>query len=203
MLAPRHLVLALLSLRLLAGETAPAEQRIEVAQKRIRMDPKSWQAYNDLAFAFCRQARNSGDPAWLDQAEAALRKSFELSPNNYDARKLHVTVLLGRDDFKEALRLAAELNHKTPDDIAGWGLLVDANLGLGNNAEAEKDAQWILDLRPGSTLGFAKAAAVRERIGDPEGAIEFLDEARRRTSPNDLDEQAWLLKQRTRLAAVK
>jgi tetratricopeptide (TPR) repeat protein len=202
MWAHRHAVLALASLRLLTGEISPAE-RIEVAQKRVQMDPKSWQAYNDLAFAFYRQARNSGDPAWLDQAEAALRKSFQLSPNNYDARKLHVTVLLGRGDFKEALRLAAELNHKTPDDIAGWGLLVDANLGLGNNAEAEKDAQWILDLRPGSTLGFAKAAAVRERIGDPEGAIEFLDEARRRTSPNDLDEQAWLLKQRTRLAAVK
>jgi tetratricopeptide (TPR) repeat protein len=203
MSAPRHVVLALVSLRLLAGEISPAEQRLEVAQKRVHTDPKSWQAYNDLAFAFCRQGRDTGDPTWFDQAEAALRKSLQLSPGNYDARKLHVTVLLGRGDFKEALRLAAELNHKTPDDIAGWGLLVDANLGLGNKAEAEKDAQWILDLRPGSTLGFVKAAAVRERIGDPEGAIEFLDEARRRTSPNDLDEQAWLLKQKARLAAAK
>jgi tetratricopeptide (TPR) repeat protein len=203
MSAPRYIVLALVSLRLLAGEISPAEQRVEVAQKRVQTDPKSWQAYNDLAFAFWRQGRDTGDPAWFDQAEAALRKSFQLSPGNYDARKLRVAVLLGRGDFKEALRLAAELNHKTPDDIAGWGLLVDANLGLGNKAEAEKDAQWILDLRPGSTLGFVKAAAVRERIGDPEGAIEFLDEARRRTSPNDLDEQAWLLKQKARLAAAK
>jgi tetratricopeptide (TPR) repeat protein len=203
MSAPRYIVLALVSLRLLAGEISPAEQRVEVAQKRVQTDPKSWQAYNDLAFAFWRQGRDTGDPAWFDQAEAALRKSFQLSPGNYDARKLRVAVLLGRGDFKEALRLAAELNHKTPDDIAGWGLLVDANLGLGNKAEAEKDAQWILDLRPGSTLGFVKAAAVRERIGDPEGAIEFLDEARRRTSPNDLDEQAWLLKEKARLAAAK
>jgi tetratricopeptide (TPR) repeat protein len=203
MLARRHILLALFSLRLLAGEISPAEQRVEMAKKRVLTEPKSWQAYNDLAFALCREGRSTGDLTWFDQAEAALRKSFELSPGNYDARKLHVTVLLGRGDFKEALRAAAELNHKIPDDIAGWSLLVDANLGLGNNAEAERDAQWILDLRPGSTLGFLKAAAVRERFGDPEGAIEFLDEARRRTSPNDLDEQAWLLKQKTRLAAAK
>jgi tetratricopeptide (TPR) repeat protein len=203
MLARQHIVLGLLSLRLLAGEISPAEQRIQVAQKRVRAEPKSWQAYNDLAFAFCREGRDTGDLTWFDQAAAALRKSVELSPDNYDARKLHVTVLLGRGDFKGALRAAGELNQKTPDDIAGWGLLVDANLGLGNNAEAERDAQWILDLRPGSTLGFVKAAAVRERFGDPEGAIEFLDEARRRTSPNDLDEQAWLLKQKARLAAAK
>jgi len=203
MLARQHIVLGLLSLRLLAGEITPAEQRIQVAQKRLRAEPKSWQAYNDLAFALCREGRDTGDLTWFDQAAAALRKSFELSPDNYEARKLHVTILLGRGDFKEALRAAVELNHKTPDDIAGWGLLVDANLGLGNNAEAERDAQWILDLRPGSTLGFVKAAAVREPFGDPEGAIEFLDEARRRTSPNDLDEQAWLLKQKARLAAAK
>jgi tetratricopeptide (TPR) repeat protein len=162
--------------------------------------PKSWQAYNDLADTLCRKGRNTGDTAWYEQADAALRKSFELSPGNYEARKLQVTVLLGRHEFKEALRAATELNHKTPDDIAGWGLLVEANLALGNNAEAERDAQWILDLRPGSRLGFVKAAAVRERFGDMEGAIEFLDEARRRTSPNDLDEQAWLLKQKARLA---
>ncbi|HMJ60594.1 MAG TPA: hypothetical protein VK493_02485 [Bryobacteraceae bacterium] len=165
--------------------------------------PTSWQSYNELAGTLCRKGRDTGDTAWYDQAGAALRKSLELSPGNYDARKLQVTVLLGRHEFKEALRAAVELNHKMPDDIAGWGLLVDANLALGNDAEAERDAQWILDLRPGSKLGFVKAAAVRERFGDTEGAMEFLDEARRRTSPNDLDEQAWLLKENARLAGAK
>jgi len=76
---------------------------------------------------------------------------------------------------------------------------VGAGAGINapaNDAEAERDAQWILDLRPGSRLGFVKAAAVRERFGDREGAIEFLDEAARRTSPNDSGERAWLEKQK-------
>ena len=151
-------------------------------------EPKTWQAYNEQADALCQKARHTGDAVLYEQAEAVLKKSLALSAGNYETRKLQVTVLLGRRQFQEALRLAAELNKKMPDDIAGWGLLADANLGLGNDAEAEHDAQWILDLRPGSRLGFLKAAAVRERFGDAEGAIEFLDEAVRRTSPNDRDE---------------
>ena len=178
---------------------SPAQQRVEAAQARVQKEPKSSQALNDLAFALCRRGRESGDPAWYDRAEAALHKSFQLAPENYDAQKLHIAVLLGRRQFREALEEATKLNHKTPDDIAGWGLLVDANIGLDNYDEAERAAQWILDLRPGNTLGFIKGAAVREVIGDPEGAAEFLDEARRRTSLNDPDEQTWLLSERERV----
>jgi tetratricopeptide (TPR) repeat protein len=74
-------------------------------------------------------------------------------------------------------------------------LLVDANVALGNKEEAKRCAQWILDLRAGSSLGFEKAAGLRVIYGDPEGAIEFYQEADRRTSPNDLDQHAWLLTQ--------
>lgn len=162
-------------------------------------EPKTVQAYNELADGLCRKAHYTGDLALFTQADDALKKSLELSPGNYDAHKLQVVVLLGRHQFQEALRAATELNHKVPDDIANWGLLVDANLALGNDAAAEHDAQWILDLRPGSRLGFLKAAAVRERFGDAEGAIEFLDEAARRTSPNDRDELAWIEKEKARL----
>jgi tetratricopeptide (TPR) repeat protein len=99
----------------------------------------------------------------------------------------------------DALKLALPLNHKVPDDIAVWALMTDAQMQLGNYAEAERDAQWVLDLRPGSSLGFEKAALLRELFGDWEGAIEFLDEANRRTAPSDADQKSWLLTQKARL----
>jgi tetratricopeptide (TPR) repeat protein len=182
-----------------APPLSPPQQRVEAARKRVQAEPKSWQAYNDLAAGLCRWARDNGDSKLYDQAEAALEHSLQLSPNNYDAQKLQVTVVLGKREFTQALKLAKDLNHKVPDDIAGWGLLVDTNMALGNYAEAERAAQWILDLRPGSSLGFIKAAALREHFGDIEGAIEFFEEANRRTSQNDLDEHAWLLTQNARL----
>jgi tetratricopeptide (TPR) repeat protein len=134
-----------------------------------------------------------------DQAKAAVDRSLELSPGNYDAVKLRVAVFLGRREFSQALKLAREINKKGPDDIAVWGLLVDANGALGNYPEAERDAQWILDLRSGSALGFEKAAGLRELFGDNDGAVEFYGEALRRTAQSDLDQRAWLLTQKARL----
>jgi len=172
---------------------SPAQQRIEAALKRVQADPKSVTAYNDLTAAFCRKARDTGELGLYDRAEAALQHTLQLSPGNYAARKLQVVVFLGRRQFAQALKLATEVNNQTHDDIGGWGLLVDANIALGNYAEAERDAQWILDLRRDSALGFEKAAGLRELFGDFEGAIEFYNEAILRTSQNDADQRAWLL----------
>ncbi len=188
------LILALASLPGF-GQTSPVEQRVAAAQKKVESDSKSWQAYNDLAAALCREGRDNSERAPYEQAQAALDRSFQLSPGNYDGQKQQVAVWLGQRRFADALKLATELNHKVHDDIGVWGLLVDCNAALGNYEEAKRDAQWILDLRAGSSLGFVKAAGLRAHFGDPEGAIEFYDEANRRTSANDVDEHAWLLTQ--------
>ncbi len=177
---------------------SPVLGRIAAAQKKIQTSPSA-QSYNDLAFALCRQARDNGDEALYEEANSALQHSLQLSPGNYDAEKLKVTILLGQHKVTEALKLATALNQKTHDDIGGWGLLVDANIAVGNTAEAERDAQWILDLRAGSSLGFEKAAVLRELFGDTEGSIEFFEEAERRTSQNDADGRAWLMTQEARL----
>ncbi|MBV9674832.1 MAG: hypothetical protein JO185_00750, partial [Acidobacteriaceae bacterium] len=182
-----------------AAPSSPADARIAAAQSRVKTNVKSWQPYNDLAAALCRKARDTEDVTLYEEADAALQHSLELSPGNYEARKLQVAILLGKHQFDQALKLVTELNRKVPDDIGGWGLLVDTNIALGNYPEAEHDAQIILDLRPGSALGFVKAAGLRELFGDGEGAIEFYRETNRRVSQNDADEHAWLFTQIARL----
>lgn len=91
------------------------------------------------------------------------------------------------------------MNKKIPDDIANWASLTDANAALGNYTEAERDCQWILDLRRANAIGFEKAAGLRELFGDKEGAIEFYGEALARTAQSDIDQRAWLLTQKARL----
>ncbi len=175
-----------------SGIASPLELRIAAARKKLKVTPDA-QSYNDLAFAFYRKLRDTRDAAVYDDAAAALQRSLELEPGNYQARKLQAVLYLETQQTLKALKIATELNSKVPDDTFNWGLLVNANMALGNYAEAERDAQWILDLRPGSALGFEKAAALRQVFGDPEGSIEFYDEANLRTSPNDADQRAWYL----------
>lgn len=178
---------------------SPTAARIDAAAKLIASNPKSAESYNALAFAYTRAARDNQDETLYDKANAALKQSLTFSPGNYEARKLQITVLAGEHQFAEALAVAKELNRRVPDDIAVWGLLADVNIALGNYAEAERDAQWILDLRAGNSLGFAKAAVLRHLFGDPEGAFEFFEESRRRTSPGDVDEISWLLTEEGRM----
>ncbi len=193
------LILGLTSFAAMYAAPDSGAALIDSARKTIHADPKALQGYLDLASALCRRARDSEDPADYTEASRALDHALELSPGNYDALKLRVVILLGRHDFLEALKQSTALNRNVRDDIAVWGYLVDANMAIGDYGEAEKDAQWILDLRRGSTLGYTKAAPLREMFGDLEGAIEFYDEALLRTSPNDVEDRCSLMTRNARL----
>ena len=161
--------------------------------------PPSLQADLDLALSLCRSARDTGSSATYRQADEAITRALQASPGNYDALKLRILVLLGLHDFSGALTRARELNHKSPDDVSVWGYLAEANVGIGEYAEAIRDAQWILDLRRGSTLGFTIAARMREISGDLEGARSYYDEALLRVPQEDVQERAWLMTEEAHL----
>lgn len=199
------LLLVLSASGLFAWQQAPSaalsypDQRISLARQEVLASPKGFQAYNNLASGLCRKARDTSNLSLYQEAETAVNRSLELSPGNYDGMKLRIAVLLGEHEYPQALQLARDLNKKIPDDIANWASLTEGNAALGNYAEAEKDCQWILDLRRASALGFEEAAGLRELFGDKEGAIEFYGEALTRTSQSDIDQRSWLLTQKARL----
>src|SRR5664280_1004314 len=85
---------------------SPAEQNIAVANKLIEKNPKNYEAYNALALALSRRARETSDVAFYAQAETALQRSFEISPGNFDGERIHVWLLLGKHEFAAALQEA-------------------------------------------------------------------------------------------------
>ena len=78
---------------------SPAEQSMAVARKLIDKNPKNYEAYNALALALSRRARETSDVSFYTQAEGALQKSFEISPGNFDGERIHVWLLLGKHEF--------------------------------------------------------------------------------------------------------
>jgi tetratricopeptide (TPR) repeat protein len=164
------------------------------------VDVKSLQSSNDRAAELCRKARDREDLPLYDQAQSAIDRTLKLDPGNFEAQKLTVLVLTGKHEYARGLKLAKELNQNIPDDIGVWGLLVDLNMALGDYDDAVKDAQWILNLRRNSSLGFTKAATLRETYGDLTGAMEYYQEANRRTPLSDVSEKTWLV---TRMARIQ
>lgn len=185
------------------GMETPAQRKMAIAQKKITRDPKHFHGYNELALALTQRARETADPRFYQQADAAVTTSLALSPDNFEARKVRTWALLGQHRFAEALTLATTLNTQVPDDLMVYGLLTDANIELGKYDEAEKSAQWMLDLRPGNIPALTRAAYLRELFGDIDGAIELMQQAFTRLPYQETEDRAWVLTQIGHLELVR
>jgi tetratricopeptide (TPR) repeat protein len=161
------------------------------------------QDWNAQALEYVRQARDTANPVYHQKAAEALQQSFAANPDNFDGLKAKTWLYLGQHRFADALELAKMLNKKAPDDLQVYGFLVDAHVELGNYAEAEQAAQWMLDIRPGDAPGLARAAYLRELYKDYDGALQLMQQALQRTRSEDKSDRAWLLTHVGRLLAKK
>jgi len=178
---------------------SPAERNVAQARKLIGKNPKDFEAYNALALALSRRARETSDVKFYTEAEEALRRSFEISPDNFDGERTHVWLLLGKHEFAAALEAAKKLNKRMPDDVMLYGFLTDANVELGNYKDAEAAAQWMLDLRAGNIPGLTRAAYLRELFGDVDGALDLMEMAYQSTPLAESEDRAWVLTQMAHL----
>ena len=178
---------------------SPAEIRIEAARKVLQKQPNRYQAYNDLALALVRRAREIADTSYYQQAQAAIENSLRIQPDNFEAGQAHVALLLGEHKYREALEEARALNHRMPDSVLVWGYIAEADAAIGDYDQAETAAQWMMNLRPGNLPAFLRSAALREDWGDIDGALDFLSKALQEVPPLETEELAWILTQMARL----
>jgi tetratricopeptide (TPR) repeat protein len=181
------------------SKLSPAERNMAHARELIEKNPKDFEAYNALALALSRRARETSDVKFYTEGEEALQKSFAISPNNFDGQRTQVWLLLGKHEFAAALDAAKDLNRKMPDDVMLYGFLADANVELGNYKDAETGAQWMLDLKPGNIPGLTRAAYLRELYGDIEGSLELMNMAYESTPPSEVEDGAWIVTQMAHL----
>ncbi len=182
-----------------AGSPSPAQLRIEAARKVLEKQPNRYSAYNDLAVAFVRRARETSDNSYFPQAEAAIEDSLRIQPDNFEAAQAHVALLLAEHNYRQALEEARALNHRMPDAVLVWGYMEEADAALGDYDQAEQAAQWMMDLRPGNLPAFLCGAALREDWGEIDGALDFLSKALQQTPPLETEESAWIMTKMARL----
>jgi tetratricopeptide (TPR) repeat protein len=183
-----------------AQHDSPAQQSIAAAQQQIQTDPKKAQAYNQLALGYLRRARETADPKYLQDADAALAQGLKLAPDDFQLLRTQVAILLGRRAFTQALARAKALNRRTPDDVMTYGYIAEADIALGNYPDAETNAQWMMNLRPNNIPALLIGAELRTLYGDARGAIDFLSRAYSETSPTEVEELAWIA---NRIASIQ
>ena len=199
---PQPSPLEALAAERVSSNGSPAERGIASARKAVATHPTRADGWNELALALARRARETADHAYYDEAWKATEQSLQLEPGNLEAIRMQVWILLGQHEFARAVAAGEQLNSKMPDDVLVYGFLVDGYVALGRYADAEKAAQWMLDLRPGNVPGLTRAAHLRELFGNHEGAVEFMDTAFRRTATSEVEDRAWIMTQIAHLSLL-
>src|SRR6201998_1738876 len=173
----------------------PAQLRIAAAKQQIKSDAQKAQAYNERAIAFLTRARETADPKYLKDADAALAQGLVLDATDFQLQRTQVALMLSRHQFNEARELCLALHRRMPDDVMTYGYIAEADIALGSYSEAETNAQWMMNMRPNNTPALLVGATLRALYGDVRGAIEFLNIAYSQTSPIEVEELAWIANQ--------
>jgi len=170
------------------------DRRIETANRLIQRSPSDVRGYNQLCAAFMQKARETGDFGFNARAEAAVKRSLEVSSDvedkNFDALKLQTTLLLTYHRFGEALTAARRAQQIRPQDHQVYGMLTDALVELGDYPAAVEAADKMAELRP-SAASYARVSYLRSLHGYNDPAIEAMRMAVRASSPSDAEGYAW------------
>jgi tetratricopeptide (TPR) repeat protein len=174
------------------GAAVVALQR---AQAKAQTTGNSVSAWVTAGEAWLRLARVQSAPRFVAAAEDCASRALALEPEAPLALRLRGLLLLDAHRFREASQLARALLARQPDDVQSWGTLSDAELELGNIAQAIDAAQHMVDRKP-SLLSYGRAAHLRWLIGDREGSKSLYRAALHAgESLPDPEPQAWMLTQ--------
>src|SRR5206468_3492314 len=148
---------------------------IRFLEQRVKSDPLDAVAQNRLSIACVHQMRESGDLSWLDRASKSARASLAAVPAAQNPSGLGALALVEFEyhHFREALALARQAHDIDPGNTAALATAGDAQLELGNYAEAEATYAKINDAEATPAMR-ARRARLAEIRGDNQMAIELL-----------------------------
>jgi tetratricopeptide (TPR) repeat protein len=147
-------------------------------QERVRMGQASALDLARLGAAHLQKARTTGNPRFYAVAAKALRKSLNSEPSNVSALLGMGELALARHDFSAALEWGRKAREADRYSSTAWGVIGDADVGLGRYSRGFKAYQRMVNLLP-NLASFARVSYARELTGDIRGAIDAMRRAAR------------------------
>lgn len=150
---------------------------VEKLQAAIKQNPADKKSLTALANYMIMEARASGNYAYYDAAAMNyVNTVLAIDANNFEALCLKALIQLSQHHFSEGLATAEAVRKNNPYSAFVYGILVDANVELGNYDSAVAAAEKMMEIRP-DLRSYARTSYLREIHGDYEGAVEAMQAA--------------------------
>lgn len=151
-----------------------AKKNADQLMLKLKENPDDIKSLLALANAYIMEGRISGNYAYYDKAAyKTIAKILDKKPNQYDALLLKSLLQLSQHHFAEGLSTAQLCAGINPNNAFVYGLLVDANIEMGNYADALDAADKMVSIRP-DIRSYSRIAYLREIHGDYQGAIDAM-----------------------------
>lgn len=157
-----------------AAEWQKTQQKVEELKGRLAKKPDDVKARLQIATIYISEARITGEhPYYYPAIHKLLDGALSMEPSNFEATVLKASVYLSQHRFQQAKELAEKARTINPSNAFLYGILVDANVELGNYQEAIAASDKMQTLKP-SLESYSRASYLREIHGDFKGAIEAM-----------------------------
>lgn len=163
------------------------------AVKALEQNASDAEAKLKLAEVFIAEGRISGNQGYYTNAALNTLDHALAGPLKKDDRFMALTmkgmVQLTLHQFEDALQTGQTALQINPHNAGVYGVLIDANVELGNYEQAVKMADKMVSIRP-DLRSYSRISYLREIHGEMEGAIEAMDMAVKAGFPGQ-DQTEW------------
>ncbi len=173
-----------------AAEWKKTQEKIVELKQKIAQKPEDVKLRLQAATIFIAEQRITGEHHYYYTAiEKILNGVLSLDAKNFEAKVYLASLRMSQHQFAEAKKIAEEALAINPNNAYVYGILVDANVELGNYAEAVTVSDKMQAIKP-SLESYARASYLREIYGDNNGAIEAMKMAVKAGLPGS-EPQCW------------
>lgn len=173
-----------------AAEWPKTRAKVDELKLKIAKSPNDVKPRLQLATIFLAEARITGEhPYYYPAVLTILDGVLSIDPENFEALTFKSSVMMSQHRFAEAKALAEKARERNPNNAYVYGVLVDANVELGNYEEAIAVSDRMQRLKP-SLESYSRASYLREIHGDYPGAIEAMKLAVQAGLPGS-EPQCW------------
>ncbi len=157
-----------------AAEWPKTKGKMAELKTKITAKPTDVKLRLQAATIFITEQRITGEHHFYYTAiEKILNGVLSLDSLNFEANVYKASLRMSQHQFAEAKALAEKALAINPNNGYVYGILVDANVELGNYAEAVSMSDKMQTIKP-SLESYARASYLREIYGDVNGAIEAM-----------------------------
>ena len=175
-----------------AAEWSKTKEKTAELKAKLAAKPADIKTRLQLATIFITEQRITGEHHFYYPAiEKILNGVLSIEPKNFEATVYKASLRMSQHQFADAKKLAEEAKAINPDNAYVYGILVDANVELGNYDEAVAMSDKMQAIKP-SLESYSRASYLREIYGDYPGAIEAMKLAVKAGLPGS-EPQCWSL----------